>query len=72
MSWMLGSRLEGYERLLATQPYLAGSQLTLADLFHVAHGRQILEVRVSALFSAALTAIVPLTRGLEITTADDR
>lgn len=44
MSWMLSSRLEGYERLLSTQPFLAGERLTLADLFHVPHGVKVLQV----------------------------
>ncbi|GCB17177.1 glutathione S-transferase PM239X14 [Aspergillus awamori] len=30
--------LEGYERVLSKQPYLAGQQLTLADLAHLPYG----------------------------------
>ena len=46
MSWDLNQRLEGYERLLSRQAYLAGDQLTLADLFHMPDGIQVLQVRV--------------------------
>lgn len=35
---VLGGRLEGYERLLAKQKYLAGDSLTIADLFHLPIG----------------------------------
>jgi glutathione S-transferase len=45
MSWDLNQRLEGYERLLSRQPYLAGEELTLADLFHMPNGLQVLQVR---------------------------
>lgn len=43
-NWMLNSRLEGYERLLSKQKYLAGDQLTLADMFHVPNGHIVLKV----------------------------
>lgn len=46
MSWDLNQRLEGYERLLSRQAYLAGDQITLADLFHMPNGIQVLQVRV--------------------------
>lgn len=34
----LSGKLEGYERILAKQRYLAGEHLTLADLFHLPLG----------------------------------
>jgi glutathione S-transferase len=34
----LDAALAVYEVILAKQPYLAGSQLTLADLFHLPYG----------------------------------
>ncbi|KAI9631755.1 glutathione S-transferase, partial [Dioszegia hungarica] len=44
LSRMLDTRLTGYERLLSQQPYLAGQELTLADLFHVPNALAVLEV----------------------------
>lgn len=44
LSRMLDTRLTGYERLLSQQPYLAGQELTLADLFHVPNALAMLEV----------------------------
>ncbi|KAG8711924.1 hypothetical protein FRC08_015247 [Ceratobasidium sp. 394] len=35
---LLKSKLEGYERILSKQKYLAGDRITLADLFHLAEG----------------------------------
>ncbi|KAJ3774636.1 glutathione S-transferase [Lentinula raphanica] len=34
----LSSKLEGYENILSKQNYLAGDELTLADLYHVPYG----------------------------------
>ena len=34
----LEGKLEGYERILAKQKFLAGDELTIADLFHLPHG----------------------------------
>ncbi|KAF8204436.1 glutathione S-transferase-like protein, partial [Mycena galopus ATCC 62051] len=34
----LDKALEGYDAMLAKQKYLAGDELTLADLFHLPHG----------------------------------
>ncbi|KAG9085045.1 hypothetical protein FRC06_003756 [Ceratobasidium sp. 370] len=34
----LKTKLEGYERVLAKQKYLAGDHITLADLFHLPYG----------------------------------
>ncbi|EJD00511.1 glutathione S-transferase [Fomitiporia mediterranea MF3/22] len=40
----LEKKLEGYERILSKQKYLAGNELTLADLFHLPFGTFITEV----------------------------
>ena len=37
----LAGKLEGYERILAKQKYLAGEELTIADLFHVPFGTKL-------------------------------
>jgi glutathione S-transferase len=37
--------LDGYERILSKQKYIAGDGLTLADLFHVPITSEIYEVR---------------------------
>ena len=37
-------RLPGYEKILAKQKFLAGDELTLVDLFHLAHGTLLVEV----------------------------
>jgi glutathione S-transferase len=34
----LASKLEGYERILAKQKYIAGDELTIADIFYLPHG----------------------------------
>ncbi|KAG6834048.1 hypothetical protein H0H93_012322 [Arthromyces matolae] len=34
----LDAKLEGYEKILSKQKYLAGDELTLADLFHLPYG----------------------------------
>jgi glutathione S-transferase len=34
----LEGKLEGYERILAKQKYIAGDELTIADIFHLPHG----------------------------------
>ncbi|KAF8645498.1 hypothetical protein AX16_007783 [Volvariella volvacea WC 439] len=35
---MLNAKLDAYERILSKQKYLAGDEITLADLFHVPYG----------------------------------
>ncbi|KAG9125923.1 hypothetical protein FRC07_005578 [Ceratobasidium sp. 392] len=35
----LEAKLEGYERILSKQKYLAGDNITLADLYHLPYGR---------------------------------
>lgn len=35
---LLEKKLDAYEAILAKQRYIGGNELTLADLFHVAHG----------------------------------
>lgn len=37
------SKLDAYESILATRPYLAGNNLTLADLFHLPYGQKIID-----------------------------
>ncbi|CCO36885.1 hypothetical protein BN14_11032 [Rhizoctonia solani AG-1 IB] len=37
----LNAKLEGYERILSKQKYLAGNNFTLADLFHIPYGHHI-------------------------------
>ncbi|KIJ25755.1 hypothetical protein M422DRAFT_273275 [Sphaerobolus stellatus SS14] len=37
----LDAKLDGYERILAKQKYLAGNDVTLADLFHLPYGTMI-------------------------------
>ena len=43
---MLDSRFEYLEQLLATRSYLAGGELTLADLFCLPYGERMDQVRV--------------------------
>ncbi|KAF8595189.1 glutathione S-transferase [Ceratobasidium sp. AG-I] len=40
----LHARMEGYERVLSRQKYLAGEHVTLADLFHIPYGVHINQV----------------------------
>jgi glutathione S-transferase len=42
-------KLDGYERILARQPYLAGDEVTLADLFHLPWGSVLATVNVNLL-----------------------
>jgi glutathione S-transferase len=37
----LEGKLQGYERVLARQRYLAGDEVTLADLFHLPMGARL-------------------------------
>jgi len=39
----LESKLDGYEAILGRQKYLAGDEVTLADLFHLPHGSLLFE-----------------------------
>jgi hypothetical protein len=41
---ILENKLEGYERILSKQNYLAGSKLTLADLFHLPYGAMLAQM----------------------------
>jgi glutathione S-transferase len=43
LATMLEGKLAGYERILAKQKYLAGDEVTLADLFHLPYGSQLAE-----------------------------
>ncbi|KAL1406991.1 hypothetical protein Q8F55_006404 [Vanrija albida] len=40
----LAKRLEGYERILSKQKYLAGDKLTLADIFHLPYGKMAVDL----------------------------
>lgn len=40
----LAKRLEGYEAILSKQAYLAGDNLTAADLFHLPYGQLVADV----------------------------
>ncbi|MCV2423662.1 glutathione S-transferase phi, partial [Paucibacter sp. DJ4R-1] len=47
----LNTKLEGYERILSKQKYLAGNTFTLADLFHLPYGAMINNIDPSILAS---------------------
>ncbi|CAE6389414.1 unnamed protein product [Rhizoctonia solani] len=40
----LDAKLDGYERILAKQKYLAGDTFTLADLFHLPYGKMVYDL----------------------------
>ncbi|CAE6461861.1 unnamed protein product [Rhizoctonia solani] len=40
----MNSKMEGYERILSKQKYLAGDNFTLADLFHIPYGKHINDI----------------------------
>ena len=46
---MLAKKLEGYERVLSKSKYLAGPEMTLADLFYLPYGTQAVVVGPSSL-----------------------
>ena len=41
LSISLNARLDAYEKILSKQKYLAGDELTLADLFHLPCGAKL-------------------------------
>ncbi|KAG8681587.1 hypothetical protein FRC11_000937, partial [Ceratobasidium sp. 423] len=47
----LKEKLDGYERILSKQKYLAGDSVTLADLFHLPHGAMVNQVDASIMGS---------------------
>ncbi|CAE7227501.1 unnamed protein product [Rhizoctonia solani] len=47
----LNAKLEGYERILSKQKYLAGNTFTLADLFHLPYGAMVNDIDPSILGS---------------------
>jgi len=47
----LKQKMEGYERILKKQRYLAGNETTLADLFHLPYGTLITELGIDVLTS---------------------
>ncbi|KAK2467387.1 hypothetical protein APHAL10511_000622 [Amanita phalloides] len=46
----LDAKLDGYERILSKQKYLAGNELTIADLFHIPVGTRLYDVNYGHLF----------------------
>ncbi|CAE6429450.1 unnamed protein product [Rhizoctonia solani] len=47
----LNSKMEGYERILSKQRYLAGDNYTLADLLHVGYGKYVYDVHPEIFYS---------------------
>ncbi|CAE7134721.1 unnamed protein product [Rhizoctonia solani] len=43
----LKEKMDGYERILSKQKYLAGNNFTLADLFHLPHGAEVNKIDAS-------------------------
>lgn len=37
------SKLDAYDAILSSRPYLAGQNLTLADLYHLPYGQKIID-----------------------------
>jgi glutathione S-transferase len=48
----LAGKLEGYERILSRTEYLAGDELTIADLFHLPYGAMLAPQRFTFLEDA--------------------
>lgn len=40
----LANRLKGYEAILSKQKYVAGDELTIADLFHLPYGKMAVDL----------------------------
>lgn len=49
MATSLEEKLHGYERILSKSRYLAGDEITLADLFHLPAGARLAKVGVNVL-----------------------
>ncbi|KAH7338782.1 glutathione S-transferase [Rhizoctonia solani] len=47
----LKEKMDGYERILSKQKYLAGNSYTLADLFHLPHGAEVHKIDASVMDS---------------------
>lgn len=47
----LDAALAVYEGILSKQPYLAGNELTLADLFHLPYGQMTKDVGYAHIFA---------------------
>ncbi|CAE6369932.1 unnamed protein product [Rhizoctonia solani] len=47
----LNSKMEGYERILSKQKYLAGNEFTLADLLHLGYGKFVHEAHPDIFWS---------------------
>jgi glutathione S-transferase len=48
----LEGKLEGYERILSRTKYLAGDELTIADLFHLSYGAMLAPAGITFLEDA--------------------
>jgi len=48
----LNAKLDVYEKILAKQPYLAGQEFTLADLFHLPYGSWLVKLGEGAFFES--------------------
>jgi len=46
----LDTALAGYEKILSKQPYLAGNEITVADLFHLPYGKMAKDLGFSGTF----------------------
>nr|P42769.1 RecName: Full=Glutathione S-transferase PM239X14; AltName: Full=GST class-phi [Arabidopsis thaliana]CAA48376.1 glutathione transferase [Arabidopsis thaliana] len=47
----LNAKMDGYERILSKQKYLAGNDFTLADLFHLPYGAMVAQLEPTVLDS---------------------
>jgi glutathione S-transferase len=52
LSNTLAGKLEGYERILSRTKYLAGDELTIADLFHLSYGAMLAPAGITLLEDA--------------------
>ena len=50
----LGAKLDIYEKILSKQKYLAGDEVTLADLFHLPLGAKLFDVGLGGLITDRL------------------
>jgi len=48
----LNAKLDVYDKILAKQPYLAGQEFTLADLFHLPYGAWLVKLGEGSLFES--------------------
>ncbi|CAF0989253.1 unnamed protein product [Rotaria sordida] len=48
----LNAKLDVYEKILSKQPYLAGQDFTLADLFHLSYGNRLVKLNEGHFFES--------------------